>query len=50
MSRRRRVIIALVCALMAGLPFLNKAFTIDDTPVLKVAKQITEDPLRPYLL
>jgi hypothetical protein len=48
MSLRGRVIIALFCALLAGLPFLNKAFTIDDTPVLKVAKQITEDPLRPF--
>ncbi len=48
MSHHRHVALAVVCALLAGLPFLNKAFTIDDTPVLTVAQQITVDPLRPF--
>ncbi|MCK5379063.1 MAG: glycosyltransferase family 39 protein [Acidobacteria bacterium] len=48
MSYHRHLAIAAACALLAGLPFLNKAFTIDDTPVLTVAQQITVDPLRPF--
>lgn len=36
----------LLAALLA--PFLNKAFHIDDTLFLRVARQIREDPLRPY--
>ncbi len=48
MSQHRHLALAVICALLAGLPFLNKAFTIDDTPVLTVASQITVDPLRPF--
>ncbi len=48
MGFRRHLVIAVVCALAAGLPILNKAITIDDTVVLAVARQITEDPLRPF--
>jgi len=48
MTLRRHLVVAVVCALAAGLPILNKAFTIDDTPVLTIARQITEDPLRPF--
>lgn len=45
---RRPVALAFVCALLVGVPFLDKAFTIDDTPVLTVAQQVVKDPLRPF--
>lgn len=48
MDIRRHLLIAVICALAAGLPFLNKGITIDDTVVLTVAHQISQDPLRPF--
>lgn len=49
-SDRRRWAIVAVTVLLAilYLPFLNKPFTIDDTVVLTVARQILQDPLRPF--
>lgn len=40
--------IALGCALVVSVPFLDKPFTIDDPVVVEVAEQILKDPLRPY--
>ena len=42
--------LALVVALAVGplLPFLDKAFHIDDYSYLRAARQILSDPLRPY--
>lgn len=48
MRLRTKLLLALVCALCAGLPILHKAFTIDDTPVLRVAEQISQNPLKPF--
>ncbi|UCH34366.1 MAG: glycosyltransferase family 39 protein [Armatimonadota bacterium] len=47
-SSRRLVWIGVALALLVGLPFLTKAFHIDDTVVLTVAEQITRDPARPF--
>jgi hypothetical protein len=38
----------LSASLVCTLPFLNKAFHIDDTFVLHVARSILQDPLRPF--
>ncbi len=38
---------AILLTLLVLLPFLNKAFTIDDTLLLLEARQILQDPLRP---
>lgn len=40
--------LAVAVALIVGLPFLDKPFHIDDTVVLRIAQQITRDPLRPF--
>jgi len=40
--------LAVVLALLVGLPFLGKPFHIDDTVVLTVARQIRHDPWRPF--
>lgn len=37
-----------IVTLLVLIPFLNKAFHIDDALFLRVADQILEDPLRPY--
>ena len=39
---------ALAVSLLVGVPFLTKAFHIDDTFVLTVSKQILREPLRPF--
>ncbi|HIE53394.1 MAG TPA: hypothetical protein EYP85_16700 [Armatimonadetes bacterium] len=44
----RPVTWAVLCALVVGVPFLNKPYHIDDTMVLRVAEQILADPLRPF--
>jgi len=45
---RTLTVVALACALVIGLPFLNKPIHIDDTFVLAVSEQIRRDPLRPF--
>lgn len=40
--------ITLAIALLATLPYLNKAFHIDDAVVLQAASNIIEDPLDPF--
>lgn len=42
------VLLATAVALLATLPFLNKAFHIDDVLYLRVADQILRTPLDPY--
>ncbi len=45
---RRAIMVALLLAAVVGVPFLGKAFTIDDTFVLTVSRQIIRNPLQPY--
>lgn len=46
---RRRDAIALLCLLGAlSIPFLNKAFHVDDTYVLRIAANVLEDPMDPF--
>jgi len=45
---RRLMWLAVVVALIVGVPFLAKPFHIDDTVVLRIAQQITHHPLRPF--
>jgi hypothetical protein len=47
MTRRRLGVVAAVWAL-ATLPFLDKAFHIDDDAYLAVARHVAVDPWRPY--
>jgi len=44
---RHSVVPAIVIAFVALIPFLNKAFTIDDTMFLLQAKHLLSDPLHP---
>jgi len=43
----RLPLLALACALLAGLPFLGKAYTVDDPTFIRVTENILENPLRP---
>jgi len=45
---RRGLAITVAMALLVGVPFLGKAFHIDDTFVLTVSAQILREPLRPF--
>ena len=45
---RRAILVAVLLAAVVGVPFLGKAYHIDDTFVLKVADQVLREPLRPY--
>ena len=42
------IILIAIFALALSLPFLNKAYHIDDAAFIYVADQIAKDPLRPY--
>lgn len=42
------ILIIVFFVLLLSLPFLNKAFHIDDTAYIYVARQIIKDPLHPY--
>jgi hypothetical protein len=48
MSDRRGALLAAGLTFAALLPFLGKAFTIDDPLFLRLAEQIARDPLHPY--
>jgi hypothetical protein len=48
MVDRRTAVVVVLLALVVGVPFLDKAFHIDDPFVLKVAEQIQKRPLQPY--
>jgi len=45
---RRAWLVAVLLALAVGVPFLGKAFHIDDAFVLSVTDQILREPLRPF--
>ncbi len=45
---RRSAVAVLVIALLVGVPFLGKAFHIDDTFVLRISQQILDEPVRPF--
>jgi len=47
-ANNRLLWLGVILALVVGVPFLDKPFHIDDTVVLRVAEQITRDPLRPF--
>ena len=44
--RARALVIG--CVLVSTLPFVNKAFHIDDPAYVAVARNVLEDPLRPF--
>jgi Dolichyl-phosphate-mannose-protein mannosyltransferase len=46
--RRRDVLLLGLAVAGASLPFLSKAFQVDDTLVLRVAENVRADPLDPY--
>ena len=45
---RRAILVAVLLTALVGVPFLGKAFHIDDTFVLRVSQQILREPLRPF--
>lgn len=50
MDKRTKVdlLIIIVFLLVISLPFINKAFHIDDQPFIKIAEKIKEHPIDPY--
>ena len=44
----RHILIISIFIFILSLPFINKAFHIDDTAYIYVARQIIKDPLHPY--